>query len=61
MSFVLGYVVNEAVFFMLNDALILLVEELEGCLEWTLKFQGSRGLGWRLYLVQSKIADYYYS
>jgi hypothetical protein len=39
MSFVLGYVVNEGGILYINDVLILLVEELEGCLEWTLKFQ----------------------
>jgi hypothetical protein len=39
MSFVLGYVVNEGGILYINDVPILLVEELEGCLEWTLKFQ----------------------
>jgi hypothetical protein len=36
MSFV-GYVVKGRRYY-INDVPILLVEELEGCLEWTLKF-----------------------
>jgi hypothetical protein len=38
MSFVLGYVVNEGGILYINDVPHS-SEELEGCLEWTLKFQ----------------------
>jgi hypothetical protein len=37
--FVLGYVVNEGGILYINDVPSFFWEELEGCLEWTLKFQ----------------------